>query len=192
MVLNNCLLIGAYFLGSIPFGLLITRWVRGVDIREVGSGNIGASNVSRACGTHWGRVTLLLDASKGVVATATVAGFAGWAWAPWAAVCAVVGHCWPIWLGFRGGKGVATTAGGMLVISPTATGLAVASWLVTYLLSRKSSLGAIVGSVVLATAVVVIDVDLWAPVLMLVGMVLLRHRENMVRLLAGEERDASL
>lgn len=192
MVLNNCLLIGAYFLGSIPFGLLITRWVRGVDIREVGSGNIGASNVSRACGTHWGRVTLLLDASKGVVATATVAGLAGWAWAPWAAVCAVVGHCWPIWLGFRGGKGVATTAGGMLVISPTATGLAVASWLVTYLLSRKSSLGAIVGSVVLATAVVVIDVDLWAPVLILVGMVLLRHRENMVRLLAGEERDASL
>ena len=192
MVLNNCLLIGAYFLGSIPFGLLITRWVRGVDIRQVGSGNIGASNVSRACGKHWGRVTLLLDAAKGALATSLMGIYGNSEWAPWAAVCAVVGHCWPIWLRFKGGKGVATTAGGTLVLSPIATGLAVSSWLVAYLVSRKSSLGALVGCLVLTLAVLGLDADLLGPVVALVGVVVLRHRENMRRLWSGEERNSSL
>lgn len=186
MDLNFWMLIGAYFLGSIPFGLLVCRWVGGIDVRTVGSGNIGASNVSRACGPAWGRVTLILDAAKSALPVALVLEQSG-EWAPAVGLAAIVGHCWPVWLGFRGGKGVATTAGVMLVLAPVSTLAAVLVWMGVYGVSRVSALASLTACVALLAAVGLHDPEYMSLGVAAVSIVLLRHRENMGRLLSGRE-----
>ena len=121
----------AYLLGSIPFGLLIVKASGGGDIRASGSGNIGAANVTRNAGLLAGLLTLLLDAAKGYLAVWLAARWTGSSirWMMAAAVCAVLGHMFPIWLGFRGGKGVATGLGVFLPICPEAVGFALLLWL---------------------------------------------------------------
>lgn len=192
MDLNLWMIFGAYFLGAIPFGLLIVRWRKGIDIRTIGSGNIGASNVSRACGKFWGRVTIFLDAGKGAVPSALALHQEGLELAGAVGLAAIVGHCWPLFLGFKGGKGVATTAGVVAVVSPLAGLAGALSWLVVYKTSQKSSLASLTACGALLAAVAVIRVEQVPLVLAIVAIVVLRHRENIQRLRAGEERTSSL
>jgi glycerol-3-phosphate acyltransferase PlsY len=183
----------AYLLGSIPFGLVLTRLAGYGDIRRVGSGNIGATNVLRTGNKALAALTLLLDAGKGAAAVLIGAAF-GPDMAAIAAACAVLGHLFPVWLRFNGGKGVAT-AGGVLLAYVWPVGLAgIATWLALAVLTRYSSLAA------LATAVLV-PLYTWLltrafqpteVVLFIAVLVVLRHRQNIARLLRGQESKITL
>lgn len=188
----------SYLLGSIPFGYLLMRIFRGEDVRLTGSGNIGATNVSRKS-PILGVLTLLLDALKGSAAVALAAGFSGTMDGPkdygalsLAALFAVLGHMFPIWLKFQGGKGVATGLGSFLMIAPKAALLAAAVFIVVVLLFRYVSLGSIL-------SVAAFPIMAWllheygnswmALALMSTASLLIvaRHNANMRRLLAGTE-----
>lgn len=188
--------VAAYLLGSIPFGLLIVKLSRGTDIRQKGSGNIGAANVTRQAGTAAGLATLLLDGGKGYFAMwlAANASQNNIRWLTAAAVCSVVGHVFPIWLRFRGGKGVATGLGVFLQISAKAALAAVVLWVVVVLFWRYSSLGSIVATAALPLFVYFLYAPPHAPPMVLsVGtvaiclLVLWRHKENIQRLISGAE-----
>ena len=183
-------LLASYLAGSVPFGLLVTRLASGKDVRSVGSGNIGATNVARAAGRGAAIATLLLDALKGFLP----AMFAARAFVePWAAaacgVAAVVGHCWPVWLRFRGGKGVATGLGVALALAPPAAACGAAVWVLLYKLLRISSIGSLAG-VAVALLVAAVTGPRWsiAGLLAIAAIVLVRHRANLERLLRHEER----
>lgn len=183
------LIVFAYVIGSVPSGYLLGK-LAGVDVRSVGSGNIGATNVARALGKGRGVVTLLADAAKGYlpVFLALRLEFSATAIAL-IAIAAFLGHLYPLFLNFHGGKGVATALGGLLALAPTATLVLIAVFAVAVLASRIVSLGAIAAA--LAAPVV-----LWffsqSAVIVAMGvflgaMVILRHRGNIQRLLAGTE-----
>jgi len=188
--------IAAYVLGSIPFGLLIVKATSGKDIRSIGSGNIGAANVTRNAGLAAGALTLLFDAGKGYLAIwfAERSTHGNGRWMMAAAVAVVIGHIFPVWLGFRGGKGVATTLGAFLPIAPYAVLGAVAFWILVVLFWRYSSLGSIVAMATLPVLVYFFyaphhappDHVLWGTILVSV-LGLWKHRANMRRLMAGEE-----
>ena len=195
------ILIIAYLLGSIPFGYLIVRAQTGADVRESGSGGTGATNVSRRAGKIAGVVTLLLDAAKGALAVVVARWLlttdfgVNWMVAA-AAILAVVGHCFPVWLGFRGGKGVATGGGVFLSLYPLAVACAALVFILVVALTRYVSLGSI-----LATAAFPLFVWLlgfyfkpgadFAPVMTAAiscgALIILMHRANIVRLLQGTE-----
>lgn len=151
------ILVAAYLLGSIPFGLLIVKARGGPDVRTTGSGNIGAANVARSAGAVAGVLTLLLDAGKGYLAVWIVGRWTGGSvrWMMAAAVAAVVGHVFPVWLRFRGGKGVATGLGVFLPICPEAVAAGAALWLLMVGFWRYSSLGSIVAAAALPVFVYV-------------------------------------
>jgi glycerol-3-phosphate acyltransferase PlsY len=184
-------LAGAYLLGSIPFSFLVARHWGVADVRQVGSGNVGATNVMRSVGWLPGLLALALDASKGAVA-AVIAERLGGAGviAPLAAVAAVVGHLFPVWLGFRGGKGVATGAGAFVPIEP----LAVLGALVVFGLvagaSRYVSLGSVCGALALAALLFALAGPgvTAAAGLVVALLVVAKHHENLARLLRGDER----
>ena len=191
----------AYLAGSIPFGLLI-GFAKGIDVRKAGSGNIGATNVLRVVGKPWGALAFLLDFLKGVagalLAPAAAASLLGAeSGVPNLAAIigglgAVAGHNWPVWLRFKGGKGVATSAGMLVAIVPAETGCAFAVWLAVLLLSRYVSLASICAALALAAAVWLrrpAGTSIVLPVLVsvLAAFVILRHRANIGRLLAGNE-----
>jgi glycerol-3-phosphate acyltransferase PlsY len=195
--------LASYLIGAIPFGFLIAR-LRGVDIRAVGSRNIGATNVFRSVGKGWGIATFLLDMGKGwcgavvvpALAARLLGGTLGERAAEWrllGGVCAVAGHTWPVYLGFRGGKGVATSAGMLLGVAPAAVALALAGWLAALLVSRTVSLASILAAVVLGLAIwfpPFRPAHGWLPPLvltLLAGLVIARHRANIRRLRAGTE-----
>ncbi len=190
------LVVAAYLLGSIPFGLLIVKALGGDDIRSSGSGNIGAANVVRNAGWLAGLLTLLFDAGKGYLAV-WVAGHCtngSGRWMVAAAVAAVAGHIFPVWLGFKGGKGVATSLGAFLPISAGAVAAAGALWLLVVLFWRYSSLGSIVAAASLPVLVYVFYAPRHAPpTYMLAGtvvvslLVLAKHQANIRRLIAGTE-----
>ncbi len=176
-----------YALGSIPFGLLLTRRV-GIDIRQVGSGNIGTTNVLRTGNKGLAAATLLLDAGKGALAVWLAGRFGGETAAMAAAVGAFLGHCFPVWLGFRGGKGMATMIGVTLVAVPLAGVVMLAVWLGTALATRYSSLGGMLAAVAAPLAALALGAAEWAPVLAGLAVLLLwRHRDNIARLRAGTE-----
>src|SRR6201987_3821834 len=133
----------AYILGSIPFGLLVVKAFGGTDIRSVGSGNIGAANVTRNVGAIAGALTLLLDVGKGYLAVWIAGHWTGWniRWMMLGAIFAVIGHVFPVWLQFRGGKGVATGLGVFIPICWQAVVAAVVLWLIVVIFWRYSSLG---------------------------------------------------
>jgi acyl phosphate:glycerol-3-phosphate acyltransferase len=194
--LRLLIVIAAYFLGSIPFGLLIVKISGGGDIRKSGSGNIGAANVARNAGAIAGVFTLLLDAAKGYLAVFLAARWTGEniRWMTVAAVLAVIGHMFPIWLRFRGGKGVATGLGVILPICWQAAGLGVLLWLVVVVFWRYSSLGSIAAAVAMPIFVYVLYAPHHAPpealtfgTVLISILVLVKHRSNMERLIAGEE-----
>jgi glycerol-3-phosphate acyltransferase PlsY len=176
-----------YLLGSIPFGLLLTKAAGLGDIRKVGSGNIGATNVLRTGRKGLAAATLLLDALKGVVAV-LIADQIGQLAAVGAAAGAVIGHMFPVWLSFKGGKGVATTLGIMWGLSWPVGAIACAAWLVIAALFRYSSLAALLAVVVAAIAAWFLTDPRAATLLtLLVPLVWVRHHENIARLLNGSE-----
>jgi glycerol-3-phosphate acyltransferase PlsY len=184
------LVLGAYLLGSVPFGLLI-GWCRGVDVRERGSRNIGATNVLRVVGKVEAAGTLLLDGLKGaapVLAARALA--AGDAWVAAAGLSAFLGHCFPVFLRFRGGKGVATGLGAVLAALPLVGLTAVLVWLLTALCFRYSSLAALVaaGSIPVATAAREGRGPLLVFTVVLAALIVVRHHENIRRLWRGEEQ----
>jgi glycerol-3-phosphate acyltransferase PlsY len=181
--------VAAYFLGSIPFSLLIARR-RGVDLRTAGSGNVGATNVFRTAGVGPGIGALVLDVAKGSAAVLIADRLGtGVAVPVAAAVAAIVGHVAPVWLRFRGGKGVATAAGAFAVLTPMAVGIAVATFLVTLASTRIVSLGSMISAIVFAVAVFVTRADprisLAAAVTALI--IVVSHRANLLRIIAGTE-----
>lgn len=186
----------AYLLGSIPFGLLVAHVLGGKDVRKVGSGNIGATNVSRVAGPFAGILTLLLDAAKGAVAVLAAARLTedSATWMIVAGLLALLGHCYPLWLHFRGGKGVATAAGVFLVLSPLAMFSALAVFILVVVFWRFVSLG----SLAAAAAIPLLMYFLWAPhhapplvitfgSLAISALVIYKHDANMQRLVEGTE-----
>jgi glycerol-3-phosphate acyltransferase PlsY len=185
----------AYLLGSIPFGYILVRAFRGQDIRDSGSGNIGATNVARSS-LALGAFTLFLDATKGFLAVTAglllAAGQPLYAFAALAAVFAVVGHMFPVWLKFRGGKGVATSVGVFLALAPKTLLVALALFVALVAVFRYVSLG----SIILAAAFPLIAYGLHdyhsspailASMCAIAMLVIVKHHENIRRLLAGTE-----
>lgn len=195
MTTTALFLLAAYLLGGIPFGLLLTRWFKGIDIRALGSGNIGATNVRRNAGNTLGALTLLGDLAKGYLPVTAVAlllpnGHPGMAAAMAAtAVAAFCGHLFPLTLGFRGGKGVATAGGAYLAIAPAALLGVLAAFGLGLGISRRVSVGSLAAAcalplcVALATGSRPLSVG---AVIIAVGIVA-RHRENIERLILGKE-----
>jgi glycerol-3-phosphate acyltransferase PlsY len=178
----------AYGLGSIPFGLVFTRLSGKGDIRQTGSGNIGATNVLRTGSKLLALATLLADAAKGFVAVAVAWRLAGDQGAMIAAVLSLLGHVFPVWLNFKGGKGVAVFIGAMLMLSPLTGLVFLAVWALVAVFTRRSSLAALVA---LACAPLVLFVlgemlALQACVIMVL-LCFWAHRENISRLLSGTE-----
>jgi acyl phosphate:glycerol-3-phosphate acyltransferase len=176
-----------YLLGSIPFGLVLSQLAGLGDIRRIGSGNIGATNVLRTGSKGLAALTLILDLAKGVAAVSLAA---RWGAAPMlvAAGAAVLGHMFPVWLGFRGGKGIATGFGVLLVLVWPAALTAALAWLCVAVLSRYSSLAALGAAVAAAIcAAVLADPATAAVVAGIAALVVLRHHANIRRLIAGTE-----
>ncbi|HEY3990429.1 MAG TPA: glycerol-3-phosphate 1-O-acyltransferase PlsY [Acidobacteriaceae bacterium] len=191
----------AYLLGSIPFGLILVRIFRKQDIREQGSGNIGATNVIRSGGKGLGAVTFLLDAAKGFVAVLLAWQIALHAHqtqlqaqnlAATAAICAILGHIYTVWLGFKGGKGVATGFGVFLGIAPLSALVALLAFILVFALSRYVSLASIVAALVFPLAALLrhhepLTPFMIAAVVLLPLIVIAKHHANIRRLLAGTE-----
>ncbi len=177
-----------YLLGSVPFGVLLTRALGLGDLRSIGSGNIGATNVLRTGNKGAALATLLLDGGKGAAAVLLARWLGGESAALVAGGAAFLGHLYPVWLGFRGGKGVATFLGTVIALAwPLGLGLC-AIWLLTATLSRISSLSALVAAAsapVLALATG--QPGLAAVTLFMAALIFLRHHENIARLRAGTE-----
>ncbi|MBD58725.1 MAG: acyl-phosphate glycerol 3-phosphate acyltransferase [Citromicrobium sp.] len=186
-----------YLLGSIPFGLLLTRAAGLGDVRKQGSGNIGATNVLRTGNKGLAAATLLLDLAKGLAPVLIARALfdqpdampeAAWGPVPVAALAAVLGHCFPVWLGFKGGKGVATNAGVSFGLAwPIGLTYAVV-WLGLLAGVRISSLAGMSAVVCAAIAAAVLGYEAFVPVLALIALLVLwLHRENLKRLAKGEE-----
>lgn len=188
-----------YLLGSIPFGFVVGKAL-GVDIRKQGSGNIGATNVLRTMGRKWGVLVFILDALKGLAAVLLIERFVG---GPHLSVAAtgiiagvgcILGHNFPVWLGFKGGKGIATSAGVLLGLAPLATILALTVWALTFYGTRYVSVASIVAAATLPTLIGIqqavwrgsFDAIFWFAVVA-AALAIWRHRPNIQRLLAGTE-----
>lgn len=194
----------AYLLGSIPFGYLLVRIFRGQDIRLSGSGNIGATNVARSGAKGLGIATLILDALKGMLGI-----FVAWTLAcraffccadaacppamnlmSFAALFAVLGHVFPVWLKFKGGKGVATALGVFALLFPKAVLVSLAVFIIVVAVSRYVSLGSIAAAASFPIAVYFLGYTAWVPLLLVSAtalLVILKHHQNIGRLLAGTE-----
>lgn len=202
----SCWLVGAYLLGSVSFALILGK-MKGIDIRTIGSGNVGATNVGRALGKKWGILCFLLDLLKGLVpvlgyrlSAGEIGGTTGvFMWIAVAAA-AVLGHVFPVFLRFKGGKGVATSFGAVLGFWPALTlaGLAgLLVWYVTVKLSSYVALGSVLAAIALPILALLIGMSWGIPLdelLVLVGMaallsllVVVRHKSNIARMLAGTE-----
>jgi glycerol-3-phosphate acyltransferase PlsY len=182
-------LVFGYFCGSIPFGLLLTRWAGTADLRSIGSGNIGATNVLRTGRRDLAAATLVLDALKGTFAVVVSAYALGPKAALAAAVGAFLGHLFPLWLRFKGGKGVATFLGCLIGVAWPGALVFAATWLIVAFVTRFSSLAALIAS--LLSSIVLYFVFLrWEAGLTFIALTIvlwIKHRPNLERLLAGTE-----
>ena len=186
IILGGALL--GYLLGSIPFGLVLTRFGGKGDIRTIGSGNIGATNVLRSGSKVLALLTLLADAAKGFIAVSFVWSFGNDQAAYLAGLAAFAGHLFPVWLNFKGGKGIAVFIGAMLAMSPLTGILFLVVWLLVAVVFRISSLSAIIALLTSVPLLIFLgehDTALYAAVM--VGLSLFAHRENISRLRAGTE-----
>jgi glycerol-3-phosphate acyltransferase PlsY len=178
----------AYLLGSIPFAFLAGR-ARGIDLRTIGSGNLGAANVFRTLGRSWGIGVMAADIGKGVVAVLIARAIADDPWPAVAAGAAMAGHVFPVWLRFKGGKGVAVGGGAVIGLMPLAAAILIGLWLVVLLTTRFSSLASIVSAVVATPLALLMDYP-WSSVVF-AGLgsaaVLVLHRGNLRRLARGQE-----
>lgn len=190
--------IASYLLGAVPCGLLLAR-ARGIDIRTTGSGNIGATNVFRSVGKGVGIVTLVLDAAKGFVPAFVfprllACGSDAGPSLGLAILCgclAIAGHNWPVYLKFKGGKGIATSAGVLLAIVPAALGIAFVGWIVAFVVTRYVSVASISAAIVMVVAAWLLyrDASAWLPVVItILGLIAIwRHKSNIQRLREGTE-----
>ncbi|MCL5676505.1 MAG: glycerol-3-phosphate 1-O-acyltransferase PlsY [Firmicutes bacterium] len=200
MLVSVAAVAAAYLIGAIPFGFLMGLWAKGVDIRRYGSGATGGTNVLRVLGWGPALTTALLDAAKGTVATllgvyldhgtAAPFGLPGPGWlAAFCGLAAVAGHSWPIYLGFKGGKSVATGAGSMLALFPFYIFLGLPVFLLVVALTRFVSLGSILSTLTITLLVIfrqpLLSDKVWALGIALI--VIYRHNANIKRLLAGTE-----
>lgn len=187
--------LAAYLLGAVPAGLLVAR-ARGMDIRTVGSGNIGATNVFRSVGKPWGILTFIIDALKGwipaalfpLVQDAPYPALAGLAYG----CAAIIGHNWPVYLRFKGGKGVATSAGMVLGVAPLAVGAGLAIWLILFGITQYVSVASIGAALAVPIAgwFLYYDPHRWilpSALTVLGALVVWRHRSNLQRLAQGTE-----
>jgi glycerol-3-phosphate acyltransferase PlsY len=180
----------AYAIGSVPFALLLARGFGSHDLRRIGSGNLGAANVARAAGIAAGVLVALLDASKGALSVALAPSLSQTRGAPAVAgLAAIVGHVYPIWLGFRGGKGVATACGVFAVLAPMAVVPALAIFAVTVWLTKYVSLGSVLASLALAplTMAAGSQASVTLSAAAAAGLIVFRHRSNLSRLRRGHE-----
>jgi glycerol-3-phosphate acyltransferase PlsY len=192
----------AYLLGAIPFGYILVKYLftSGEDIRDVGSGGTGATNVTRRAGKLAGLLTYLLDMAKGIAAVLLMKKFVedDYYWIGAAAVAAIIGHIFPVFLGFRGGKGVAVAVGAFIILATVPVLVALGLWLVIVLLTRYISLGSIVAAASVPLLIILFGwlltqnprPDLWPLVIttaMGSGLIVAKHHENISRLLAGTE-----
>ncbi len=181
----------AYLSGSIPFALILVRFSTGSDVRRQGSGNVGATNAVRAAGWGVGALVALLDIAKGALPVLLMSVYdpAG-RWVGAAAVAAVLGHCFPVWLRFRGGKGVATGLGSFLPIAPLSLGVALIVWLVVVMIRRTVSLASMVSAALFPVIVFFVSGAGRAIVtssVIIAVVIIIRHIPNIKRLLSGEE-----
>jgi glycerol-3-phosphate acyltransferase PlsY len=191
VILELAMVAAAYVLGSLPTAYLLVRLRTGDDIRSKGSGNVGGTNALRIAGWRVGVVVTLVDIAKGVVAVWLMQRFnpeSGWIAA--ALLAAVIGHCYPVWLGFSGGKGVATGFGVFLVIAPLSAVAALGVWIVVLLVGRRVALASMLASAGFPIILKLID----APDLLTLGavagvsvIIILRHSSNIRKMLSGEE-----
>jgi glycerol-3-phosphate acyltransferase PlsY len=202
MVTLVAVLIGSYLLGSIPFGFLAGRLAR-IDIRKAGSGNVGATNVVRVLGKRYGYPVFALDFLKGFGAVKVSMLMAPGRPAEWnsseivgilAAMSSILGHLYPPWLKFKGGKGVATSAGALLALTPVPTLIGVAIWIIVFWMTRYVSLASITATVVLPIVILVVtpqDPNNGKPLVYasacVAAVVIWRHRSNLSRLIRGTE-----
>lgn len=202
MLMLTGILLGSYLLGSIPFGYLAGK-IGGIDIRKVGSGNIGATNVVRTLGKRYGYPVFLLDFLKGFGAVKISMSIATDARPEWgspeifgilAAVASVIGHSFPLWLKFRGGKGVATSAGALFGLMPLAALIAVVIWVLVFWFTRYVSVASLVTSVTLPLIILIMTRlnqihgnALFYSSLGIAAVVIWRHRSNFSRLMRGSE-----
>ncbi|QDV48914.1 glycerol-3-phosphate 1-O-acyltransferase PlsY [Gimesia fumaroli] len=194
----------SYLAGSVPFGLLTAKIVAGTDIRKVGSGNIGATNVARTLGAKWGILVLLLDALKGFLPVLFIPALFVSSDSPdfdharvLSGVATILGHMFPIWLGFRGGKGVATSLGVIMVLGPWSTLIAVGAFALTFLVTRIVALSSILAALAFGLAQFVqLDASTfthqkWSLALFSIAvplLIIVRHWSNLGRILRGEEK----
>ena len=202
MVTLAVFLLGSYLLGSIPFGYLAGR-LQGIDIRQAGSCNVGATNVVRLLGKRYGYPVFALDVLKGFAAVKISMLMATGRPPEWnspeifgilAAMSSVLGHLYPPWLKFKGGKGVATSAGALLALTPVATLIGVAIWIIVFWLTRYVSLASLTAAVVLPIVILVVsspDQNKRKPLVYssvcVAAVVVWRHRSNLSRLIRGTE-----
>lgn len=184
-------LAGSYLLGSFPTAYVAVKWLKRIDVRTVGSGNVGATNVTRVAGFGAGAAVFLIDLAKGALAV--------WWLTPWlqltpamrlsCGLAAILGHNFPVWLGFRGGKGVATTIGVLLAAMPLVAGVCVAVWAVVYLIFRYVSLASLAAAVALPVAQAITGQGLAERGVgaLFALLIIARHHANIRRLLAGTE-----
>lgn len=186
-------LIGSYLIGSIPTAYLLVKWLKRIDVRTVGSGNVGATNVTRVAGTKAGAVVFLLDVAKGLVAVLLIA--------PWllseltparqlaCGLAAVLGHLFPLFLAFHGGKGVATTIGVLLGTMPVVAGVCLLVWVACFLIWRIVSVGSLAAAVMIPLTQAATHHNLPEVLLgtTIAALIVLRHRANIERLLRGSE-----
>lgn len=203
MVIVLTAIIFSYLLGSIPTSFILGR-LKGIDLRRRGSGNVGATNAFRVLGPLPGVISLILDIGKGLVAVTILAKICGPQATGWIKIliglAVIAGHNWTVFLKFKGGKGVATSAGVFLGLAPAALGFSVLVWLIVVAISRYISLGSILAAISL-------PIFIWRPIftwqgekgvpiilfgLLISLLVVIRHRANIKRLIKGEERKFSL
>lgn len=182
----------AYLAGSIPFGLIVARLGGLPDPRTIGSGNIGATNVLRTGSKHAALATVLLDAAKGLIAVIVGRAIAGEDAAQIAALSAFLGHIFPVWLNFKGGKGVATFLGALVGLSTSLGLIAVGAWLVAFIAFRYSSLSALLSALAILPVAILIGLGEMAALLIVMGLILAwKHRSNIARLRDGTEPKVS-
>jgi glycerol-3-phosphate acyltransferase PlsY len=178
----------AYLIGSVPFGLILTRLGGAGDVRAIGSGNIGATNVLRTGRTGLALATLALDFLKGALPVWLAYRYLGPDMAVVAGLGAVIGHCFPVWLRFKGGKGVATAAGVVVALTPAVAAIAIIIFVVIVLATRYVSLGSMLGAIAAAPSAYLLGhVQAAELYLLLALLIVLKHAGNLRRLLQGSE-----
>lgn len=190
--------LAAYLCGSIPFGLLVGKWVKGVDIRQHGSGNIGTTNVFRVIGKKWGLFVFFLDALKGSLGVISGCLLSGQTLGSSAslmfAITAILGHAFPVWLKFKGGKGVATSLGVFMAAAFPPTIAAFGIWIAFFMVTHIVSISSLAAAVVFPVAsLIFVRMGMCHPVLIPISLLLCAfifytHRENIKRLLRNEEK----